>query len=418
MNPSFWEHDVWNQAASQPRSGFVHLTCDVAIIGGGIIGISTAIELKERHPDLHVVVIERSDPPRGASTRNAGFACFGSVSEIAHDIDLMGADQARDLVQRRLEGLHQLRSRCSGFDIGYEEHGGHEIFIDHHPSLDRIDEINTLLEPLFHGPAFAVRNDLIAAHGFSPRVATLVHTPYEGTLHSGLMVRGLWSLAQRLGVEIVVGEVVPRLTRNDSTTLPRSARNDSTPLPRSARNDSTALLLSTGEEITAQRVVLATNALFPESLLLESLATSRSASESLASSRPARGQVFVTAEIPGLRLRGSYHYDEGYVYFRNIGDRILLGGGRNLDIDGETTAEFETTPQIQTYLEGLLAEVIAPGHDVQIERRWAGIMGFRDDKQPFVGEIAPGVIQAFGCNGMGVAIGSTIARQAAELVTS
>lgn len=391
MNPSFWEHDVWNQAASQPRSGFVHLSCDVAIIGGGIIGISTAIELKERHPDLHVVVIERSDPPRGASTRNAGFACFGSVSEIAHDIDLMGADQARDLVQRRLEGLHQLRSRCSGFDIGYEEYGGHEIFIDHHPSLDRIDEINTLLEPLFHGPAFAVRNDHITDHGFSPRVATLVHTPYEGTLHSGLMVRGLWSLAQRLGVEIVIGEVVPR----------------------SARNDSTVFFLNTGEEISAQRVVLATNALFPESLLLESLASSR-----IASCRPARGQVFVTTPIPDLRLRGSYHYDEGYVYFRNIGNRILLGGGRNLDIDGETTAEFETTPQIQTYLEGLLAEVIAPGHDVQIERRWAGIMGFRDDKLPFVGEIAPGVIQAFGCNGMGVAIGSTIARQAAELVTS
>lgn len=394
MNPSYWEHDAWNQAASQPRSGFVHLSYDVAIVGGGIIGISTAIELKERHPDLHVVVIERSDPPRGASTRNAGFACFGSVSEIAHDIDLMGPDLARDLVQRRLEGLQQLRSRCRDFNIGYEEHGGHEIFIDHHPSLDRIDEINTLLEPLFHGPAFELRNDLIAAHGFSPRVTTLVRTPYEGTLHSGLMVRGLWSIAQKLGVEIVVGEVLPREAS----------------VPRSARNDNHSLSLSSGEEVTAQRVVLATNALFPESLFLESLASSRLL--------PARGQVIVTAPIPGLRLRGSYHFDEGYVYFRSLGDRILLGGGRNLDFEGETTAEFETTPQIQSYLEGLLADVIAPDHEVKIEMRWAGIMGFRDDKQPFVGEIAPGVIQAFGCNGMGVAIGSTIARQAAELVTS
>lgn len=377
---SFWEIDAWTKAASVPRSGFSHLSCDVAIIGGGIIGISTAIELKERRPDLHVVVIERSDPPRGASTRNAGFACFGSVSEIAHDIDLMGADAARDLVQRRLEGLQQLRRRVAHIDIGYEENGGYEIFMDHHASLDRIDEINTLLEPLFHGPAFEVRNDLIAHFGFAPTVRTLVRTPYEGTLHSGLLMRGLWSVAQKLGVEIVVGEVVPHFVRNDRSRL----------------------VLRSGEVVDAERVVVATNAL--ANGLVEG-----PASESV----PGRGQVIVTTPIPGLPLRGSYHFDEGYVYFRSLGDRILLGGGRNLAFEEETTTEFATTTLIQSYLEKLLTEVIAPSYHLTIEHRWAGIMGFRADKQPFVGEVAPGVVQAFGCNGMGVAIGSTIAEEAA-----
>lgn len=379
---SFWESDVWTKAASSPRSGFSHLSCDVAVIGGGIIGISTAIELKERQPDLHVVVIERSDPPRGASTRNAGFACFGSVSEIAHDIDLMGADAARALVQRRLEGLQKLRRRVAHINIGYEEHGGYEIFIDHHPSLDRIDEINTLLEPLFHAPAFEVRNDLINHFGFGPTVRTLVRTPYEGTLHSGLLVRGLWSVAQKVGVEMVVGEAVPHFGSSASP-----------------RNDMLSIALTSGEEIVAERVVVATNALVDTG--------------SAASCVPGRGQVIVTAPIPGLPLRGSYHYDEGYVYFRSLGDRILLGGGRNLAFEEETTTEFATTALIQDYLEKLLTDVIAPSYHVKIEHRWAGIMGFREDKQPFVGEVAPGVVQAFGCNGMGVAIGSTIAEEAA-----
>jgi hypothetical protein len=45
---------------------------------------------------------------------------------------------------------------------------------------------------------------------------------------------------------------------------------------------------------------------------------------------------------------------------RNIGDRILLGGGRNLDFDVENTTEFAQTEIVQNKLEELLKEVILP----------------------------------------------------------
>ena len=44
-------------------------------------------------------------------------------------------------------------------------------------------------------------------------------------------------------------------------------------------------------------------------------------------------------------------------------------------------------------------------------------MAFSDTKQPIVEEVMPGLIVAFGCNGMGVAIGSSVARQV-NLLTS
>jgi hypothetical protein len=44
--------------------------------------------------------------------------------------------------------------------------------------------------------------------------------------------------------------------------------------------------------------------------------------------------------------------DQGYYYFRN-GDRILLGGGRNLDFDVENTTEFAQTEIVQNKLEEL-----------------------------------------------------------------
>jgi glycine/D-amino acid oxidase-like deaminating enzyme len=157
--------------------------------------------------------------------------------------------------------------------------------------------------------------------------------------------------------------------------------------------------------VVAERIVIATNA-WP--IVVDGVPREEYV--------PARGQILVTSPVDDLRLHGSYHMDEGYVYFRSLGDRVLLGGARNLDVIGEQTFSMETTSTIQDRLEQLLDTVILPGLDYTIEHRWAGIMGFSHDKRPHIERYSPHVIRAFGCNGMGVAIGSTIARQAAAMV--
>ena len=131
---SFWE-----------RESFMDL--DIAIVGGGIVGMSVAASIKDKWPNRKVTVIERSAIPFGASTRNAGFACFGSLTEIISDIDLMGVEKARELLFSRWLGLKITRERLKSYDIGFEEYGGLEIV---EPSLassiDRIGEINNLVE--------------------------------------------------------------------------------------------------------------------------------------------------------------------------------------------------------------------------------------------------------------------------------
>ena len=57
--------------------------------------------------------------------------------------------------------------------------------------------------------------------------------------------------------------------------------------------------------------------------------------------KPARAQVLITKPIKNLKLKGAYHYKQGYYYFRNINDRILFGGGRDLDPKTETTTKIE-----------------------------------------------------------------------------
>jgi glycine/D-amino acid oxidase-like deaminating enzyme len=132
--------------------------------------------------------------------------------------------------------------------------------------------------------------------------------------------------------------------------------------------------------------------------------------------KPARAQVLVTSPIKDLSVEGCFHFDEGYYYFRNIDNRILLGGGRNLDFIGETTTEFNNTTLIVDRLKQMLEEMIIPGKSYHIEAIWSGIMGMGEQKNPIVKQVAPNIFCAVRLGGMGVAIGSLVGIEAVELM--
>jgi L-2-hydroxyglutarate oxidase LhgO len=74
MQLSYWEIKNWFS------------NVDFTIVGSGIVGLHTAIRLRERFPKAKIILLEKGALPQGASTKNAGFACFGSVSEIIDDL--------------------------------------------------------------------------------------------------------------------------------------------------------------------------------------------------------------------------------------------------------------------------------------------------------------------------------------------
>jgi aspartate oxidase len=75
MQLSYWEIKNWFS------------NVDYTIVGSGIVGLHTAIRLRERFPKAKILILEKGILPQGASTKNAGFACFGSVSEIIDDFN-------------------------------------------------------------------------------------------------------------------------------------------------------------------------------------------------------------------------------------------------------------------------------------------------------------------------------------------
>jgi gamma-glutamylputrescine oxidase len=132
--------------------------------------------------------------------------------------------------------------------------------------------------------------------------------------------------------------------------------------------------------------------------------------------QPARAQVLITKPIKNLEIIGTFHVDKGYYYFRNIDNRILFGGGRNLDFKTEETMEFGQTALVQNELENILRTTILPNTSFEIEHRWSGIMGVGNQKKAIVKQVSNQVFCGVRLGGMGVAIGSLVGKELAELL--
>lgn len=359
------------------------------VIGAGIVGLSTAIELKDKYPAHSVLVLERGLLPTGASSRNAGFACMGSLTEILDDSQYADEAEIVKLYDWRKRGLELLRSRLGDAAIGYKSNGSYELIGDNElPALDKIDYINNLLQPVTKQPAFKLVNDKIDVFGFGKQaVKALVENTCEGELHTGKMLRALTDYALTKGVEIKTGAEVCRFDEEEKQVVVQVADP--------VRDNMLMLHCDT--------LSICTNA-FTKQLLPD------------ADVVPGRGQVVITEPIEGLKFKGVYHFDKGYYYFREIDGRILLGGGRNLDFEGEATTDFSLTELIQNDLEEKLRTVILPDTDFTIAQRWAGIMAFGKTKQPIVKAFSNRVYGAFRMGGMGVALGSDVGRSLVQLI--
>lgn len=360
---------------------------DVIIIGSGLVGLWSALFLKNQSPKRKITIVDRGLIPTGASTRNAGFACFGSLSELVWDAQTMGTDNMLQLVEMRFKGLERIQKYFGSKVIDFDLCGGYELYNDT-AGKDKLKEnmtyLNSLLKPLTGTKrTYKFSDKKIADFGFG-KTTHLVENRLEGYLHSGKLVQALLREVQSIGVSVLNGIDITHLeTANEGFKLHTAQQI----------NLSTAQLL------------LCTNA-FTKNLLPEIDIV------------PARGQVLLTSPIKNLPFNGTFHSDEGFYYFRNLGDRVLLGGARNKAFEEETTNEMQTSSLIQQELERYLDEVILPHFHNQyvIENRWAGIMAFGKEKAPIVKQLSANLFCAVRMSGMGVALAPVVAKKVAEMM--
>jgi glycine/D-amino acid oxidase-like deaminating enzyme len=360
---------------------------DFIIIGSGFTGLWTAYYLKKRWPDKKVLILERGIIPSGASSRNAGFACFGSFTELMADTEKQGEKEMLDLVEMRFKGLEKIRKKFRTEDIGYENLGGYELvspekFPDAGELRTNLDKLNRLLKDITgKQKTFQLNDSKIKSFGLGGS-HHLIENRLEGQLHSGKLLEALVQLVSSMGVSVLTQVDVKKMeSRTDGVFLETNL-----PFP-----------------LIAEQAIVCTNA-FAKSLLPDLDIV------------PARGQILVTAPITDLKIKGTFHFDEGFYYFRNLGKRVLLGGARNKSFEEEETFSTDVSATVQDELERFLKEIILPGISHQIEHRWSGTMAVGKEKKPIVQKINERVWCAVRMSGMGVALAPQLGKRVAEQV--
>lgn len=370
MSLSYWEIKTW-------------LTnINFTIVGSGIVGLNCALQLKERFPKSRILILEKGILPQGASTKNAGFACFGSLSELIEDLNTHTEEEVTALVKQRVEGLQLLRQTLGDNAIDYQELGGHELFTKedkalYEKCLQRKDKINNLLKPIFNADVFSFKDD---EFGFKNIQEKQGFNQFEGQIDTGKMMTSLTQLVLQKGVKILNATEVENFSEDGNSVKVKTNHF----------------------EFSTNKLLMATNG-FASKLVEQNV-------------KPARAQVLITEPIKDLKIKGTFHLEKGYYYFRNIDNRILFGGGRNLDFETEETTEFAQTEVVKNKLQEVLRTVILPNQEFEISHYWSGIMGVGSQKKPIIKQLSNNVFCGVRLGGMGVAIGSSVGKNLADLV--
>ena len=368
MNYSYWEQKEW----------FTNI--DFTIVGSGIVGLNCALELKKKYPKAKVLILEKGMLPQGASTKNAGFACFGSLSEIIDDLNSHTEQEVFNLVDKRWKGLQLLRKNLGDKNIDFQQNKGFELCDSEtffNECVSQKEKINQLLKPIFKSAVFSISENTF---GFKKVHKKYIVNNFEGQIDTGKMASELILKVQKLGVIILNNISVENFEENNNNVYVKTNRLD----------------------FYTKKICIATNG-FASDILKENV-------------QPARAQVLITKPIKNLHIKGTFHLDKGYYYFRNIDDRILFGGGRNLDFEGEETTKFGQTEIIQNRLEKILKETILPNTNFEIDHRWSGIMGVGKQKNAIVKQVSNNTFCGVRLGGMGIAIGSLVGKELADLL--
>jgi gamma-glutamylputrescine oxidase len=368
-----WDTDP--EVASWP--GLPPLTGDVradaCVIGLGGSGLAAVHALAER--GLSVVGVDAGRVAAGAAGRNGGFLLGGAALFLHDAIERWGAAAAVGLYRATLAELDRLEAELGPRVIA--RHGSIRLAgLPGRPAdgAEAADRAAELVDCAAHAAA-------LRAHG-------LAVEDYAGPLGQGIFLpddAAMNPARRALGLA--------RMVNGSAALHEHTAAGDVAP----------GRVVTDGGTISAGVVIVAVDGRLE--VLLPQLA---------GRVRSARLQMLATSPAPARRLPCPVYGRWGYDYAQQgVDGRLYVGGGRDLFLDQEWTADIEPTPGVQRYLASV-AERMA-GTAAPVTDRWGASVGFTADGRPLCTQVADGVVAIGGYNGTGNLVGPVAARAAVAL---
>jgi gamma-glutamylputrescine oxidase len=376
--------------AAEPPPAALH--ADVAVVGGGLTGLSTAYHLLCARPGLRVVVLEAGPAMGGgASGRNTGMVGPGVGQSLAALVDRLGGAAAAALYRETLHAVAETRALVEREEIDCDlEMSGQLLCARSRGDRRRLARQAALMRAL-DLPVAALDDGARAAALPLPPPAgdpadgpAALRLPLAGILHPGKLVAGLGARAAALGARLFTGARVRGIEGGGAGERAR-------------------LALERGGAVTADRVVVATAGYTAGLGLLRGRVL------------PVHLQALATAPLPA-RTRALLRWPgrEGVVearrlfnYFRlTAEDRLVFGGGApRYHWRGQAPAG-EAREAGRALARALAATFGDALEGVPITHVWTGVIGYTLDALPAIGPERgrPAIVHAVGWCGHGLAL--------------
>ncbi|MCA1814759.1 MAG: FAD-binding oxidoreductase [Halobacteriales archaeon] len=363
MTLSLWLDEAY--APRPPPQGRVE--ADVAIVGAGMTGASAAHALAGQ--GLRVVLLDADRAAGRASGRNAGFCITLLGTPYTELVAKRGRAVARDIIGMNVQNRDRVQQlvRELRIDCAFAATGSYSAAMSEAEAREQERSAALLRADGLAADWVADAEQVLGVRGMHGAL----FRPGDGQIHPARFVRGLVAHSEREGVRVHEGAPVRALERY---------------------GDGWALQ-GPGFLVEAGQALLCTNARAAE--LAPFFADKL---------RPVRAQMLATAPIPGLRQPPAPVYaDHGYEYWRLHENRLLLGGKRPVARAQEVGHEEILNTQVQAALDAFRAAHLPQAARTPVTHRWAGIMDFSLDGEPYVGAVPgmPGVRAACGFTGHG-----------------
>lgn len=375
---SIWERETYLQ------------NFDFAIIGNGFTGMQLALQIRKKYYNAKIAIIDKGYISDGASMRNAGFACFGSVSEIIDDIAGQDESAVYDLVKMRFQGLQNIENDFGKKAIDYYTGNAQEVFLSseieqYETCLSNIDHVNKNMKAITGlSSTYKVINGTKTTENSKNFMPQVIVNELEGYLHTG-------KLYHEMQKQVIAADIF-WICNFEVTSFDQI-------------NKKWCVKGKCEREIWAINVISCINASTPLIIKNHDLT-------------PARGQIIVTEPLKEQTLNGIFHADKGYIYARPLGDRILIGGARNLDFKTENTHECAENRKITDALLNFVNQNLLNAEETKIAYKWSCIMAMSPTKGglPIIKEEKPNLWLCYRLGGMGVALSSVVSRKMAAML--
>ncbi len=391
--PSYWE-------ASAPPAAFDETalageeSCEVAVIGGGYTGISTALHLARDH-GVDVRLLEAGHVGWGASGRNGGFVCFAATKlSLGAMIKRYGLEETQAFWKAQLEGAELDAELIAEEGIDCDRTGDGNFEVAHHPSrLEGLREHGAELSKLFgiKTRVFSREEFIEIGHDSSEQFGAL-HIGAGFALHPLKFARGLAAAAARHGARLHGHSRVVAWRREGGKHL---------------------LVTASGGRLRAEKVVLATNGFSRDGLHPAFDARFLPALSNIVTTRPLSDDELAAQ---GWKTRSPICNTRTLLfYYRLLPDNRILFGAR-----GDTTGRPEDGARFRAWLERRFGEVFPAWKDVTFSHFWRGLVCLTPKLTPSVGRLEedPSVYYGYGYHANGVNTAPWVGRKLAWMIAA